>query len=150
MPIDAQVVAFADQAEVVAAMDVGIIWDRLKGEFLNEYVRLERQGLSPDQIDRALRAFMDGLSEKPLEDLARKSTNVVYNQGRAAEIRSQPVEMVVRSEILDENTCSECAALDGMIVAVDDPDFDRLMPPAFCLGGDRCRGFYIPVSSMGV
>ena len=146
MPLDPQLAAFADQAEVLGGINVASMWERLRGEFLDEYVRLERQGLSADEIDRALDAFMGELSEKPLDDLARKSSGVIYNQGRSAEILSQDVDFVVRSEVLDNRTCENCATLDGAVVEVGSDEFLRLMPPAGCLGGDRCRGFYIPVT----
>ena len=51
-----------------------------------------------------------------------------------------------RSEILDIKTCAVCVNLDSMVVAVGSPDFNEFMPPAKCLGQDRCRGFYVPVS----
>jgi len=74
---------------------------------------------------------------------------VAYNQGRAAEIKTAKEEgkarFVLRSEILDENTCSECMKWDGAIFEVGTPAFDEYMPPAQCLGGDRCRGFYVAI-----
>jgi hypothetical protein len=150
MPLERYVNAFDDQAEVLATLDVGRMWDRMLREFLDEWVRLDRQGLSAEAIERAMEAHLDGLSDKPLLDLARQTSGVAYNQGRAAEIRSQPaVEYVVRSEVLDQNTCAPCAELDGSIVAVGTPEFDALMPPARCEGGDRCRGFYVALGSGG-
>ena len=146
MPAETELIAFGEQAEVLASMDVGVMWDRLKGEFLGEYARLQRQGLSDAEFDRALDSFMGNLSTKPVEDLARKSSSVAYNQGRSAEIVSQQVEYVVRSEVLDSATCEACAQLDSEVIAVNSPDYQRLMPPAECFGGDRCRGFYIPVT----
>ncbi len=98
-------------------------------------------------------AFIDKLSMRPVEDLARQSSGVAYNEGRGAEILSQHeqgnVEHVVRSEVLDDNTCAACAALDGMVVRVDSPDFKALQPPAQCFGGNRCRGFYIAIGERG-
>ena len=146
MPAETELIAFGEQAEVLASMDVGVMWDRLKGEFLGEYARLQRQGLGDAEFDRALDGFMGNLSTKPVEDLARKSSSVAYNQGRSAEIVSQQVEYVVRSEVLDSATCEACAQLDSEVIAVNSPDYQRLMPPAECFGGDRCRGFYIPVT----
>jgi hypothetical protein len=52
----------------------------------------------------------------------------------------------LRSEILDSNTCEACANLDSAVFEVGTPDFHTYMPPAQCLGGDRCRGFYVAIS----
>jgi hypothetical protein len=152
-PLKRHIAAFAEQTEVLATMDLGTMWDRMLGEFLAEWERLNRQGIDGAAMDRALRSFMDDLSAKPLEDLARQSSSVAYNQGRAVSILqagdSGEVEYVVRSELLDSNTCAACANLDGMVVRVDEPDFEEYMPPSKCLGGDRCRGFYVAVSGRG-
>jgi hypothetical protein len=116
------------------------------GEFLGRWVQLDRQGISDAEMEAELQAFMDGLSTKFEDDLARKASSVAYNQGRAAEVlSSNQVDFVIRSEVLDANTCQTCAGLDGAIVEVASDDFQALMPPALCEGGDRCRGFYIPV-----
>ena len=97
-----------------------------------------------------MRAFMDGLSERPLTDLSRTSSGVSYNQGRNVEIKdaadSGDVQFVVRSEVLDTHTCRSCSFLDGEVFEVGTPDYERYMPPAECEGGDRCRGFYVAIS----
>ena len=150
MPLERHIEAFAEEVNILATLDVGTMWDRMLGEFLGEWGRLERQGLSEEEMEREMRAFMDGLSDKPVTDLARKSSSVAYNQGRAAEILTAGVEgrteFVVRSEILDTATCEVCARLDGSVFEVDSPDFHEFLPPAKCLGGDRCRGFYVAVA----
>jgi hypothetical protein len=143
--------AFAEEAQVVATLDISAMWDRLMGEALTEWARLNREGVTGEALGRAMRARLEGLSEKPLDDLARKSTSVAYNQGRSAEIQWQAdlgrVEQVVRSEILDDRTCEVCVTLDGAVVDVDSEDYHRLMPPALCQGGERCRGFYVGVAA---
>jgi len=151
MPLERHVEAFNDQAKVLATVDVGSMWDRMRGEFLDEWARLDRQGLSAAEMDKELLAFMDGLSVKPQEHLARTSSGVAYNQGRSAEILSANVagktEFVVRSEVLDANTCEVCANLDGGIYEVDSPAYHEFLPPSKCLGGDNCRGFYVAVAA---
>ena len=136
-----------ERSTLVAGINVGQLWDRMRDEYLAEWERLNRQGLSIDEIDKELRVFMAKLSDKPLEDLARKSAAVAYNQGRAAAILTAlddgEVQFAVRSEYLDENTCPPCADLDGLTVDVGTPEFEEFMPPAKCDGGDRCRGYYI-------
>ena len=147
MPLDPQLAAFGEQAEVLGALNVGAMWERLRSEFLDEYVRLDRQGLSPADLDRALDGFMGRLSEKPLDDLARKSSGVIYNQGRSAEILSHPeVQFVVYSSVLESTTCEPCRHLDGEVFEVGTADYFNNQPGAQCLGGSRCRCIYIGVA----
>ena len=137
-----------ERSALVAGVNVGQLWDRMRGEYLARWEQLNRQGLSVDEIDKELRLFMGKLSGKPIEDLARKSSAVAYNLGRSAAILTAfddgEVEFVVRSEVLDENTCPPCADLDSETFDVGTPEFEEFMPPAKCDGGGRCRGYYIP------
>lgn len=129
----------------VAGLDVGAMWDRMLGEFLGQWSQLDRQKLPGAEIAAELQAFMDSLSEAPTEDMARTSAGVVYNQGRMAEMESAGVERVVRSEVLDQATCEVCAQLDGEVYEVGTGEYYENAPPAKCEGGDRCRGFYVPL-----
>lgn len=149
MALDRFVEVMDDQVEVTARLSVGELWERLKGEFFGEWERLHRQGLPEAEIQQRLDAFLGELSDKPLEDLARKASGVTYNQGRSAEALSAAEQgearFVIRSEALDERTCPTCAALDGSIIEIGTPGYFELLPPAQCEGGDRCRGIIIPV-----
>lgn len=142
---------FGQHVAVLAEMDVGIVWDRMLGAFLEEYVRLEREGMAMGDLLRGLEAFLDDLSEKPLAELARTSTTVSYNQGRNMGLLTaaagKQAQYAVRSEVLDSNTCEQCVALDGTIVKIGSPAYQELMPPARCLGRERCRGFYVILSN---
>jgi hypothetical protein len=155
MPLERHIVTFDGQVEVLATMDVGQMWDRMLGEYLGHWTQLERQGLSAAEMDAEMRAFMQGLSDKPLERLARQSAGVAYNQGRSAEILSaaedRGVQFVVRSEILDINTCPTCEnfANSPPVVEVGTPEYDQYMPPSYCDGGLQCRGFYVAVAGGG-
>ena len=136
-----------------ATVDVGSMWDRMRGEFLDEYARQGRAGLSGDALDRHMQEFMDSLSDKPLLDAAGQSANVAYNQGRGLTAERAKSEgralYAVRSEVLDQRTCQECATLDGTVVEIGTGEYRSLMPPARCLGGDRCRGFFVILSEGG-
>lgn len=140
---------FDEEIELVATLNLGSMWDRLMGEFLAEWDRQRRAGLEGDALDRQMQEFMDALSDKPVADMARQSSTVAYNEGRDVAIRTAKerglVSYVVRSEVLDQATCENCAALDGVIFEVGTPEYEMFQPPARCLGGDRCRGFYVPV-----
>lgn len=147
---DTLVRAFDDVAETLAELDIGKMWDRVLGEYLGEYARLQREGKAGDSLFRALDAFIDGLSEKPVEDLGRQSAGVAYNQGRDAGLRTaldaDAARYAVRSEILDANTCSSCQTLDGYVAEIGSEQYAEFLPPAKCLGRDRCRGFYVVIS----
>jgi hypothetical protein len=147
MAVGRHIRAMDEAIEMVATVDIGTMWDRMLGEFLNEWARLERTGIAPAEMEREMAAFLEGLSDKPVEDLARKSAGVSYNEGRSAEILTRhdvgEVNFVVRSEILDAATCDVCATLDANVFEVGTPEYYEYMPPAKCLGGDRCRGFYV-------
>ncbi len=147
MPLEPQLAAFAAQSEVVGALNVGVMWDRLRGEFLAEYIRLERMGLTAAELEAAMQGFLGQLSEKPLADLARRSSGVIYNQGRSAEILSQPaVEFVVYSSVLEPTTCEPCRHLDSEVFEGGSSDFFNNQPGAQCLGGTNCRCIYIAVT----
>lgn len=149
MPLEQHIEAFEENISTVATMDVGVMWDRMKGEFLAEWARLDRTNISTDELERRMMAFLDDLSERPLQDLARTSSGVAYNQGRNVEILDAgergEATYAVRSEVLDTNTCRNCQVLDGGVFEIGTPEYEQYMPPAECEGGDRCRGFYIVI-----
>ena len=148
MPLEAQLVAFGEQAEVLGSINVGVMWDRLRGEFLNAFVEFERQGLTGVELDRAMDAFMGELSERPLVDISRRSSGIAYNQGRSAEILSQPgLEFVVYSSVLDSETCEPCRFLDSEVFEIGSSDYFNNQPGAQCEGGSRCRCIYVEVDA---
>lgn len=138
---------FEEEVRMVAQISVDALWNRLLEEGLAEYNRLYRQGYEGAELERRFAAFMDALSEKPVEDAARKAAGVSYNQGRDMTLMTAKkaglVSEAVRSEVLDDRTCSACEVLDGTWVEVGSDEYYRLMPPALCEGGERCRGFYV-------
>ncbi len=146
-------VAFEESIQTQATVDVGSLWDRLRGEFLDEYARQQRAGLSGDALDNHMQEFMDSLSTKWEADVANQGAGVAYNQGRGLAAQQANAEgraqYAVRSEVLDDKTCASCATLDGSVVEIGSADYQALMPPSRCEGGDRCRGFYVLVSGQG-
>ncbi len=151
MAVERTIAIFEEEVRVLAQVNIGKVWDRVLGEFLGEWERLDRQQLSNADLARELESFMDGLSVKPTEALARKSSTVAYNQGRNAELISardaKDVQFVVRSEVLDTGTCRPCTLLDGELFEVGSSEYYANMPPAQCDGQEFCRGFYIPISA---
>jgi hypothetical protein len=146
-------VAFEEAITTQATIDVGSLWDRLRGEFLDEYARQARAGLSGDSLDNHMQEFMDSLSTNWERDMANQSAGVAYNQGRGLTAQQAKTEgralYAVRSEVLDQKTCASCATLDGTVVEIGTAEYQALMPPARCEGGDRCRGFFVVISERG-
>ena len=151
MALRRHVEAFRQETRVLASLSVGQLWDRLLNEFLQRKAELDRQGLPTAEVEREMAAFLDGLSDRPIEDLARTTSGVAYNEGREAELLTAneqgKASFVVRSEILDRNTCEPCSRLDGSVFEIGSADFHKFQPPAECLGRDRCRGFYVPIAN---
>lgn len=131
-----------------ATIDVDSLFARLEGEIVAFLERAYGRGLTDDQVAAELDAFLGQLSDKPINELARQSTGKAFNLGRNVELQRQEerVAFVIRTEILDGNTCDPCAALDGTRYDVGSAEYFDNMPPAKCAGADRCRGFYVPVS----
>lgn len=134
----------------VAEFTISWVWNWLIGLAIEEYMRLERERLNDEDLLRRLENFLDGLSEKSLLPRARGASTVAYNQGRAAAIvtakDARIADFAVRSEILDDRVCDVCRQLDGKIVEIGTDEFWQYMPPAKCLGGENCRGFYVAVA----
>lgn len=135
------------QVDTIAEIDLDRIWSRLLDQALPEFARIERSGKTGDDLAQAFSDYLTSISEKPLEDLTREEAGRAYNEGRDAAIQTAAtgnlVAYVMRSEVLDDNTCDTCRAYDGRIVEVDSDEYTAYMPPAGCEGGPRCRGFYV-------
>ena len=72
------------------------------------------------------------------------SKTVVGNsihQGIDAVIADDRVVKVVRSEVLDTNTCANCLRYDGKVF--DKEYASEIRPPINCLGGSYCRGILL-------
>lgn len=141
---------FDTVAETTVQMMFDDLWERMLGAFLREWTRLDNQNLDDVAMERELEAFLQDLSEKPYQDMARESSAIAYNFGRDAGLRTAAMaglaNYAVRSEILDGNTCEKCRVLDGYVAEIGTPQYDEFLPPAKCLGRGRCRGFYVALS----
>jgi len=127
------------------AMDEG--WARLLSEALAEFDRLMRTGATAQAAAEAVGGFLRGLSDTPEMLASRQMVGVAYNEGRgvaAVEAAANgDATWARRVEVLDNRTCQPCAGLDGIEVRIGTLEFEQLMPPAQCSGGDNCRGFYV-------
>jgi len=79
---------------------------------------------------------------------AAEATNWALGRGRDAEIeqRSDEIEYLVYSAVLDASTCNPCGEADGMGGQLGEiPD----VPNPDCDGGANCRCLHIPVVATG-
>ncbi len=142
--------AAVETIETVTEVSIDRIWNDLRSGFLQEYERLSRLNLDEDELLRRLEAWTEGLSPTPIDDAGRQLSTVAQNQGRGIVAQTAAdadlAQYVVRSEILDSATCEVCVGLDSSVYEIGSPAYHEFMPPSGCLGGDRCRGFYVIVA----
>lgn len=129
---------------VAVDIDVSELIGRLEREALRLITDLSQQGLEGDALADAVSDGLKALSDAPISRAARGATSEAFNLGRnlAAQQSADRIDRVVRTEILDENTCDPCLALDGKVVAMNSDEYFELMPPNKCDGRELCRGFY--------
>lgn len=146
-----KIIALGDMVETTASLNVQNLWNRILDAGLNEFSRLDRQGLDAGELERQMTGFLEGLSPAIEEGEARRGAGVAYNSGRGVELEMADargaIDSVVRSEVLDSATCDTCRSLDGEVYEVGSPDYTEFMPPNQCEGGDQCRGFYVPLGN---
>ena len=129
--------------QVTASIDVDEILSRLVNETRRLLSDLQQQGLTGDALARAVQDGLKSLSDTPIEQAGRGAATEAFNLGRNLAYQEHPeVKEVVRTEVLDENTCEYCAAVDGKVVQMNSPEYFEFMPPNGCHGRDLCRGFY--------
>lgn len=108
------------------------------------------EALGPDEVAAAVREHLEGLSDAFLNDMLGGALTQAQNAGRRAVMVEKPAE-IYSSELLDANTCSACASVDGK--EYDDLlDADSDYPAGGfkdCLGGPRCRGTLVAVYAEG-
>jgi len=138
------------EAKVSTQIAVEEIWTRLLDESIAVYDRAIRAGASEAQALTEVETALHGLSATKLDLVGRQVASVAYNQGRDMAAKEAAVDgaaaWVLRSEVLDARTCQACAGLDGTMVKIGTSEYEQLMPPARCEGGDNCRGFYVILS----
>ena len=109
-------------------------------------LQLGADALGSDVVAAAVREHLEGLSDGFLNDMLGGALTQAQNAGRRAVMAEKAAE-IYASELLDTNTCSACAAVDGR--EYDDlPDADADYPAGGykdCLGGPRCRGTLVAV-----
>lgn len=130
---------------VRADIDLSEFYERLRLETLQQITDLSQQGYRGEELADRVIGALNNLSDTPTEQAARGAASEAFNLGRNVEVQKDPaaVGQVVRSEVLDENTCEPCRLLDGAIYEINSPEYFQDMPPNHCDGRDLCRGFYL-------
>ena len=145
-PIGPQAQAVTDGAHRIGVeIDVSEIAGRLEREALRLINDYSQQGLTGDALADAVSEGLRSLSSAPVERAARGATSEAFNLGKnlEAQTRIDQIARVVRTEILDENTCPPCRDLDGKEAEFNSPEYLEFMPPNLCEGRELCRGFYL-------
>src|SRR5262249_50228819 len=105
----------ADPYEVRAQIDLSTLYDRLYKETLRSIADHEAAGRTGQALAAAVVADLDALSDTAVEQAARGAATQAFNAGRDEALRQNAARIseVVRTEILDANTCDPCRDLDG-------------------------------------
>lgn len=107
-------------------------------------------GLSTTEMADVVRSHLEGLSDAYLQDMLGGSMTQAQNTGRKAVFEERP-SRIYASELLDQNTCERCAAVDGKeygSLAEAEKDYPT-GGNKDCLGGPRCRGTLVAVYEEG-
>jgi hypothetical protein len=131
--------------EVRATLDLGVVYDRLQSETTRLLEDFSQQGLTGQELADAVTSGLKDLSDMPVEQAGRGGATEAFNLGRnlAMQDAGPVIGEVVRTAILDLNTCDPCDSLDGFTTTVNGPGYLENMPPNKCDGGDLCRCFYM-------
>lgn len=142
----------AGEARVTAEISIDSVWQRLVGEAISEWQRLSRTVTDQDALWNQIEAHLHALTEKPIELAGRKAATVAYNEGRDLSIKAAAIrgeaEWFLVSELLDDATCEVCARRDGSIYQIGSPAGEQNLPPAGCLGGEKCRGVPVVIGNV--
>jgi hypothetical protein len=110
---------------------------------------LQRYGvtaLTADDVGSHVRTHLESLSDSYLNDQLGGALTQAQNAGRVLVMGSAP-GTAYASELLDENTCDECAAEDGTVFDTIDDAVQDYPAGGYseCAGGPRCRGTIVMV-----
>lgn len=110
-------------------------------------VRRTAASLKPSQVAAEVRTYMQGLTGSYLRDQLGGSLTQAMNTGRKEVFNENNPKDLYASELLDESTCENCAAVDGTrYSSVEEAEGDY--PTGGnkdCLGQERCRGTLVAV-----
>lgn len=134
--------AFLPRARTVERL----LADSLRGSAVARALTVAAATFDAAAIAASVRAHLSGLSLVGIRDQVGGAITAAQNAGRIAVIE-QAEATVYASEILDGNTCTNCASVDGR--TFESMDEARNAYPAGgyrdCTGGVRCRGTLVAI-----
>ncbi len=109
----------------------------------------ESGAVTPAEVATAVKDYLGELSTDYLQQQLSGATMQAMNTGRKAVMAENEPKSFYASELLDENACEECVAIDGTeYVSLEDAEADYPTGGyANCEGGPRCRGTLVAVYS---
>lgn len=107
----------------------------------------ESGAVTAAEVASSVSEYLLGLSEDYLQQQLSGATVQAMNTGRKAVFAENPPKYLYASELLDENACEECTAIDGTeYESLEEAEADYPTGGyAECLGGPRCRGTLVAV-----
>jgi hypothetical protein len=104
-----------------------------------------------NQLRGVPRVSVPTLAVTTLQRIAAEATSTVVNEARQSVVEEvvrrtaveDPRITVVRSAVMDQNTCEPCNALDGARYVYGSDVYYQDMPPNWCDGERMCRCVYI-------
>ena len=103
---------------------------------------------SASEVAAEVKDYIGGLSDAFLTEQSNAAVMQALNTGRREFMRANKPEHVYASELMDENTCSPCADVDGTEWdTVEAAEADAYPAGGYieCEGGGRCRGTLVAV-----
>ena len=127
----------------LAAVIAAHPWRRTIERAITEYSTPARQ-LDGTVTRGQVEEFITDTSRAGTTDQVNQATNAALGQGRidAAEVLDDQVDYYFASEVMDQNSCNPCRAVDGTRFPTLD-DARKLYGQGYyeqCQGGSRCRG----------
>lgn len=145
--VDVSTLGLAERSEAIATLLSGSISGSAARNAVLSFGGSD--SLDPDAVADDIQSKLEGLSDSYLNDTLGGAMTQAQNTGRRAvmsEVGDDDTDYYA-SELLDQNTCSECAAEDGTQFASlsDSETFYPAGGYKDCLGGPRCRGTIVAV-----
>lgn len=141
-------VAYTEAAQREVLLTAQQTASTVADEVANRTAILAGPQAQPAQVAEAVQAQIDAqLTDAQLIQAAGADTTRAQNTGRSVQTHAAEGQIrdIYASSVLDGNTCSACAELDGtQYQSIDDAEAD--FPTggyAACEGGERCRCLYV-------
>jgi hypothetical protein len=139
---------YQDLIEKRAALITSVMNNNLAQGAIYNASRWTGGALAPAQVAEQVGVALSELSESYLKDRLGNALTTAQNSGRFAAVDAvtEPKRFYA-SELLDTNTCSACADIDGKEFADQAEALEAYPSGGYvdCQGGERCRGTIVVV-----